>query len=122
MKLDEDNDGLLDDCDQDGIPDYLDPDVCGLTIPDVFTPNNDGKNDFFVIKGIEQFPGSEIKIFNRWGNIVYQKSDGYKNDWDGTNQFGLTIGNRALPVGTYFYVLDKGNGSEVIKGYVYLSK
>ena len=96
--------------------------MCELIIPDVITPNNDGKNDFFVIKGIEQYPGSEIQIFNRWGNIVYKKSEGYDNSWDGTNQYGMTIGTRELPVGTYFYVLDLGNGTEVYKGYIYLSK
>ncbi|MFY7651945.1 MAG: CshA/CshB family fibrillar adhesin-related protein, partial [Chitinophagaceae bacterium] len=43
-----------------------------LVIPNVFTPNADGKNDFFVVKGLNAFPNSELYIYNRWDNLVYQ--------------------------------------------------
>ena len=120
---DEDQDGVYDDCDLDGIPDYLDPDPCGdFTIPSGFSPDGDGVNDFFIIEGIEAYPDATLKIINRWGNRVYESAGGYPNDWDGTNQFGMTIGSRDLPVGTYFYILDLGDGSEIIKGYVFINK
>ncbi len=119
---DEDGDGVYDDCDLDGIPDYLDPDPCTLTIPSGFSPDGDGINDFFVIEGIEAYPNATLKIINRWGNRVYEVAGGYPNDWDGTNQFGMTTGSRELPVGTYFYILDLGDGSEILKGYVFINK
>ncbi len=126
-ELDADEDGVLDDCDEDGTPDYLDPDKCvdGLDIPQGFSPDKDGYNDYFVIKGTEAYPNLTITIFNRWGNKVYESTGGYPNDWDGTNQFGMTVGTRTLPEGTYFYVIDLGEGNgkdDIIKGYVYLKK
>lgn len=119
------------DCDNDGIPDYLDPGPCGLKIPTGFSPDGDGINDYFVIEKIEAYPNATLVIFNRWGEKVYETTNGYSNDWDGTSQFGVVVGNQ-LPEGTYFYVLDlkddsgldlaEDNDSGVIKGYVYLKK
>jgi gliding motility-associated-like protein/uncharacterized repeat protein (TIGR01451 family) len=119
---DKDENGVYTDCDSDGIPDYLDPDPCGLTIPTGFSPDGDGINDFFVIEGIQGYPNASITIYNRWGNKVFESMNGYNNDWDGTNQFGMTVGERNLPVGTYFYVLDLGDRGEVIKGYVFINR
>ncbi|RMG87187.1 MAG: hypothetical protein D6714_02870 [Bacteroidetes bacterium] len=69
-----------------------------------FSPNNDGMNDGFVIKGLEQYPQNELFIYNRWGEMVYQRKN-YKNgEWRGTYE------NLDLPDGTYFYVLKYGAG------------
>ncbi|MBI1835872.1 MAG: HYR domain-containing protein, partial [Flavobacteriia bacterium] len=97
-----------------------------LIIPQVISPNGDGINDKLVINGIHDYPNNVLKIFNRWGNLVYESSN-YQNDWDGKNIETFTIGGTDLPVGTYFYVLDlgkEGNTPEqnIIKGYVYLTK
>lgn len=78
-----------------------------LKIPNIFTPNGDGTNDYFEIGCLDQngkvmplndlnkyFLSHKLVVFNRWGRIVYESND-YQNDWDGGN----------LPDGTYFYVL-----------------
>lgn len=92
-----------------------------IDIPTIFSPNNDGVNDRFVIKNSHLYPDNKILIFNRWGNKVYEASP-YFNNWDGYNQFGITIGGNQLPVGTYFYLFNLGDGSKVKKGYVYLNR
>lgn len=64
--------------------------------PNTFTPNGDGKNDTWVIPGIVDYPGTEVLIHDRWGQIVF-RSNGYREPWDGTNN------GRPLSVGTYYY-------------------
>jgi gliding motility-associated-like protein/uncharacterized repeat protein (TIGR01451 family) len=78
--------------------------VSPFFIPNVITPNGDGLNDTFEIKGLNKFLKNEILIFNRYGDHVYKKAD-YKNDWS-------AIG---LIDGTYFYVLNvtDGNGKKL---------
>jgi len=90
-------------------------------IPEGFSPNGDGINDVFFIRGIDYYPGNSITIFNRWGDKIFDASP-YKNDWDGTSTMGLRVGGNVLPVGTYFYVLDLGNGNPVHKGTIYLTR
>lgn len=131
---DKDNDGKLDagsaatlnykeDCDQDNIPNYQDADRCDLFVPEIFTPNGDGINDVLVIKGIEKYTNAQLKIFNRWGGLVFESSGIYKNDWDGTNLNGARIGGDKLPVGTYFYILEPNAPKDAIgpkKGSIYI--
>ncbi|HOK37747.1 MAG TPA: HYR domain-containing protein [Bacteroidales bacterium] len=80
-----------------------------IVINNVFTPNNDGLNDYFTIKNIELYPENELVILNRWGNEVFTKTS-YDNTWDGSN----------LTEGTYFYILKVKmcNEEEIIKGYI----
>lgn len=74
-------------------------------VPQGFSPNADGINDFFNITGIERYPNSEVTIFNRWGDEVWISGDGgYKNN--PTQGFsGLNKQNNPLPDATYYYVL-----------------
>lgn len=84
--------------------------VSDLFIPNVFTPNGDGKNDALTITGLERYPENELSIFNRWGSSVLEKKP-YKNDWDGSQ----------LTEGTYFYLLKvkmANNTWEVYKGFI----
>jgi gliding motility-associated-like protein len=92
-----------------------------FNIPEGFSPNNDGVNDLFVIRGIDYFSDNTFTIFNRWGNKVFSASP-YENTWDGTSTSGLKVGGDQLPVGTYFYILDLGDGSDVYKGTIYLNR
>lgn len=90
-------------------------------IPEGFSPNNDGINDFFVIRGIQAFPTNDFVIYNRWGDKLFEQH-AYNNSWDGTSSFGLTFGTDLLPVGTYFYILHLSEGSYAIKGTIYLNR
>ncbi len=85
--------------------------TCGMVIYDAFSPNADGKNDVWHIGNVENFPGCSVKIFNIWGIAVFS-SDGYGEPWDGKYK-----GND-LPSGTYYYVIDPGDGSENLTGAV----
>lgn len=90
------------------------PDRPNIKIPNSFSPNGDGINDYFEIVDINKFPDNELLIFNRWGNEVYRSSP-YNNDWNGRNQDG-----EPLPDGTYFYILkiNDSNGTPPYTGYV----
>ncbi len=93
-----------------------------LNIFNEFSPNGDGTNETFVIDCISRYPNNRLEIYNRWGNIVFQK-DGYDNSWDGTsNGRAVLYTEDKLPVGTYFYVLDLGDGSEKKTGWLYINR
>jgi gliding motility-associated-like protein len=95
-------------------------------IPQAFSPNGDGLNDQFEIKGLARYKTVEIEIYNRWGNIVYQsgnygEGNGKAGFWDGTVTSGMRVGSGPVPSGTYYYIL-KMNGHENISGAVYLDR
>lgn len=91
-----------------------------LTVYNEISPNNDGLNETFVIKGIELLENN-LQIFNRWGHVVFNVLN-YQNDWNGTTNTGLFINNnRKLPVGTYFYVLELLQENKQYTGWVYLN-
>lgn len=90
-----------------------------VDIPDGFSPNNDGINDFLIIEGIEDFPGCELTVFSEWGNIVYQMTN-YQNDWNGTANLGILKTEKVLPEAKYYYVLEMPYNSIIKKGTIYL--
>ena len=98
-----------------------------IFIPDGFSPNNDGKNDTWHITGIDRFPENHVEIYSRWEVKVFE-TDNYNsnNEWDGTDKSGtLSFGSGLVPEGTYFYIIDLGEGKasrKPIKGYVYIRK
>ena len=85
------------------------------TIPNTFTPNNDGINDAWVIDHLADYPDVRIQVFNRYGQMVFENK-GYAKPWDGT------LNGKPLPFGTYYYVIEPGNGRKPITGYVTLIK
>ena len=83
--------------------------------PNIFTPNNDGINDEFVIPcllDLNQFPESQLRVFGRWGDEVYRSEVPYLNDWKGT------YNGSPLPVGVYYYVIDYGSDRLPTKGFI----
>ncbi len=74
-----------------------------LVFYNTFTPNGDGNNDTWYIGNIYKYPNNKLEIFNRYGKLVY-KTSSYVNTWDG-QAFG-----EPLPEGTYFFVIDLGDG------------
>ena len=65
----------------------------------LFTPNNDGFNDYWELPDLPSWGKCNVKVYNRWGNRVYQSSD-YKNNWDGKGTDNFL--GKDLPTGTYF--------------------
>ncbi|PCI99606.1 MAG: hypothetical protein COB15_03855 [Flavobacteriales bacterium] len=85
--------------------------IC-FDIPNVFTPNGDGKNDVWNIKGLAFYPDITVSVFNRWGDLVFESAAGYPDPWDGT------YNGTESPSATYYYVIVKGDGEEGVTGTV----
>jgi len=114
---DSSNNGFVWDPDSDGdptnndIPTIFNLPFFDLFIPEGFTPNGDGKNDVFFIKGLNGRP-VKLTIFNRWGNKVYEKSD-YDNSWNGyVNTSAITLGSNKVPAATYYYIVEFLDGDK----------
>jgi gliding motility-associated-like protein len=90
-----------------------------LKVPEIISPNGDGKNDVLIIDGIHYFPGNMLQIFNRLGHVVYEQRD-YNNDWGGYSNRGALFGNKPLPAGTYYYTLIYNEGKNRQAGFIYL--
>ena len=143
--VDSDNDGVADefdafpndpnesiDTDGDGIGDNADPDdnndgfpedpvknqkgeeVIPLFVSELLTPNQPGLESKWRIVNIEKYPTANVKVYNRDWNIVFE-SWNYKNDWDGKGKKGSQ-----LPSGPYYYVIDRGDETEVVEGWLYI--
>lgn len=85
------------------------------------SPNNDGVNDFFYLESVSLSPNNNnLKIYNRWGRIVYNKV-GYDNTFQGTaNVSGVVKKGSSLPDGVYFYILNLRDVNIKHQGYIYL--
>ncbi len=79
-----------------------------LDLVNTITPNGDGHNDIFVIKGLESFDANSLVIYNRWAEVVFQQ-DNYQNTFNGYYK------NQPLPAGTYYYVLKLWPGERIVK-------
>ncbi|MBF13446.1 MAG: hypothetical protein CMF46_03675, partial [Legionellales bacterium] len=92
------------------------------------SPGDDGINDYFKITGIEKYPNNTVKIFNRWGVLVYETKGYGLGDrlFMGISEGRITITkNQKLPAGTYFYVIQfEGDnpGREKYTGYLYINR
>jgi gliding motility-associated-like protein len=80
---------------------FVEVGTCVTEIPNIFTPNGDGDNEFFHIFGLEGFPGSRLVVYNRWGTIVYE-DDNYSNNWNAQD----------VSDGVYYYVLTRSDDEQ----------
>ena len=97
---------VIDEC---GHTDSLEVEVdpqCAIIVPNVISPNGDGQNDVFFIEGILSSQ-STVRIFNRWGQVVYEKQN-YQNNWAAAD----------LPDGTYFYEVKVDREPDPYTGHV----
>jgi gliding motility-associated-like protein len=87
-----------------------------IIAPQFLSPNGDQLNDLWILQNIAQYPELEVKIYNRWGGLVYEAKP-YLNDWNGWSIKGSPEG--PLPAATYFYYIDTHKKSqEPYKGYI----
>ena len=82
-----------------------------VVVPNAFSPNGDGINDVWQIRGLSSYPDAVLQVFNRYGQQLYY-SKSYNIPWDGTFK------GTQLPVGTYYYVVDLKIGEPPISGWV----
>jgi hypothetical protein len=123
IDLDSDADGIVDakeddinyggklDCDGDGIENRIDPDRCTLFLPQGISPNEDGLNETLLIPGLLSMGPNRLTVYNRAGNIVYEKTN-YENNWKGED----------LPDGLYYYVIDFFGVMPYAKSYVLINR
>ena len=93
-----------------------------LQVYEGFSPDGDGVNDTWRIKNIENYPNNTVRIFNRWGNVVFEM-DRYNNEdraWSSNSTAGLVVGD--VPDGTYFYLIELGTDRPPLSGYVVINR
>ena len=83
-----------------------------VEIPHVITPNNDGFNDEWVIRNISLYPDAEVRVFNRWGKLIFRTKNISANPWDGR------YNGQLVPTDSYHYILYLNDGSEPKSGVI----
>jgi gliding motility-associated-like protein len=86
-----------------------------FVVPNTFTPNNDGINDYWTIDYLSLYPNQRVQVFNRYGQLVFE-SNNYRLPWDGTYK------GKPLPAGTYYYIIELGGQRKPKTGYVTIVK
>jgi gliding motility-associated-like protein len=85
-----------------------------MDIPKAFSPNSDGYNDTWnILVGDPKapvpvsslYPNATVEIYNRWGNLIYKSDKGYGNEWNGKSK------GKDIPMDSYYYSIDLGNGT-----------
>jgi gliding motility-associated-like protein len=87
-------------------------DIC-VGIPNAFSPDGDGINEYWNIARITLYSEAEVIILNRWGTVVWKSAKGYPEPWDGRASNG-----KLLPMDSYHYAIDLHNGEKPIVGHV----
>jgi gliding motility-associated-like protein len=88
-----------------------------LQVYNFVTANGDSKNDYFMLDCIDYYPNNNVKIYTRAGQQVFEINR--YNNFD--RRFnGISDRGRDLPAGTYFYIIDRGDGSQLLQGYLEL--
>jgi gliding motility-associated-like protein len=85
-----------------------------LVIPQIITPNGDGFNDTWIITNIDIYPNAEMKIYTRWGKLIYKSRNVSAEPWDGR------FNGKLMPTDSYHYILFLGDGSKPRSGVISL--
>ncbi len=80
--------------------------VSQLYIPTAFTPNNDGRNDKWIILGLALYPDAVVSVYSRWGEKLFEAKNYINNPWDGFNR------GQRLPVGAYVYTIQLNDAQQ----------
>ena len=105
------------DRDRDGKGDICD--TVEINVSQAISPNGDGVNDTWVIYNLSNYPGTIVRVFNRWGKEVFYSND-YQNNWTGHYKDNS---EKLPPSGSYFYQIDlKGDGSIDAQGWLYITQ
>jgi gliding motility-associated-like protein len=83
-----------------------------LQIPEVISPNGDGKNDTWIMRNIDLYPNAEVLVYNRWGELVFRSRNIAANPWDGRYK------GKLVPVDSYHYILYLNDGSKPRTGVI----
>lgn len=119
------------DCVQDTIQFNVDnsgtepnPGELPITIYTGFSPDGDGINDIWEIDNIQSYPSNTVQIYNRWGNMIFEV-EGYNNQdkaFGSQANTSFIFGEKEVPDGTYFYVINLGNGQKPYTGYIIINR
>ncbi len=113
-QLDDDMDGIGNDCDPDSNGDGIDDDL--IMVSQLITPGSSGSESTWKIINIENFPNSRVSVYNRNGQLVFRKK-AYQNDWNGLFQET----GKLLPAGPYYFIVEIIQTGELKKGWLYLT-
>ncbi|WP_169749143.1 gliding motility-associated C-terminal domain-containing protein [Flavihumibacter petaseus] len=86
-----------------------------VKVPNVFSPNGDNIHDRWEIENLAGYPGCLVEVYNRYGQMIWRKT-GYETPWDGR------VNGNPVPVGTYYYIIDRKNGYSRLSGSVTIIK
>jgi gliding motility-associated-like protein len=75
--------------------------VPNIVVPSAFSPNGDGINDSWIIQNLEQFDNTSVRVYNRWGSLVYDRDMVGKENWKGNGN-----NSKSMPVGTYYFIIE----------------
>jgi gliding motility-associated-like protein len=89
--------------------------LLGPKIPNTFSPNGDGINERWTIEYLDTYPNNRVQVFTRAGQLVFE-SRGYTTPWNGT------MNGKTLPIDTYYYIIEPGNGRKPLTGFVTILK
>jgi gliding motility-associated-like protein len=95
-------------CESNPVPVEIELSSCLLDIPTAITPDGDNNNDVWVVPNLDEYyPMNKVRIYNRWGEMLFESNEGQYDSvpWDGK------FNGKILPIGSYYYFIDYNNGT-----------